>query len=285
MIKHLKIFILSTSLIFGFLFFGCDNIEGPYGISNGTIPNDTVTDTIIRKVLLEDFTGHTCQACPASHVEAKRLHDIYGKQLIVLGIHAGFFSWPQNAPYQNNFQTATGTTIATDFNLINQNFPLGMVNRVINSQTGSPKFNWPDWETTIDTILQRPADAGIDITNSFSTTDSMMTASVDIKMVNDYVNPISLAVYFAEDSIVAPQKNGAVDVLNYIHRHVLRGSFTGAFGETIGTSLTAGQELNKTYSTKLAPANSNVNQVYIYAILFDNVTREVIQVEEKKLIP
>jgi hypothetical protein len=286
MIKHLKIFILSTTLMFGFVFFGCDNIEGPYGISNGTIPNDTVTDTIIRKVLLEDFTGHTCAACPASHDEAKRLHDIYGKRLIVLGIHAGFFSWPQNAPYQNNFQTATGTTITTDFNLINLPFPKGMVNRLYKPSTSSQYiFDWPDWETTIDTILQRPADAGIDITNSFSSTDSMMTASVDIKMVNDYVNPISLAVYFAEDSIVAPQKNGSVDVLNYIHRHVLRGSFTGAFGETIGTSATAGQELNKTYSTKLTPTNSNVNQVYIYAILFDDVTREVIQVEEKKLIP
>ena len=106
-----------------------------------------------------------------------------------------------------------------------------------------------------------------------------------LQMVNDYVNPISLAVYFAEDSIVAPQKNGSIDVLDYIHRHVLRGSFTGAFGETIGNSAAAGQELNRTYSTKLTPTNSNVNQVYIYAILFDNVTREVIQVEEKKLIP
>jgi hypothetical protein len=284
--KHIKLFTLCTLVIIGFLFFGCDKVEGPYGINNGTTPPDTTSDTIIRKVLLEDFTGHTCAACPASHVEAKRLHDIYGKQLIVLGIHAGFFSWPQGAPYQNNFQTATGTTITTDFNLINLPFPKGMVNRLYKPSTSSQYiFDWPDWETTIDTILERPADAGIDITNSFSTTDSMMTASVDIKMVNDYVNPISLAVYFAEDSIVAPQKNGSIDVLNYIHRHVLRGSFTGAFGETIGTSATAGQELNKTYSTKLTPANANVNQVYIYAILFDNVTREVIQVEEKKLIP
>jgi hypothetical protein len=112
-----------------------------------------------------------------------------------------------------------------------------------------------------------------------------MTATIDIKMVNDYATPINLAVYFAEDSIVSPQKNGSVDVLNYIHRHVLRGSFSGTFGETLGNSATAGQEINRTYSTKLKPTNANVNQVYIYAILFDNITREVIQVEEKKLIP
>ena len=286
MIKHLKLFTLCTLFILGFFFFGCDKIEGPYGVSNGTTPTDTTTDTILRKVLLEDFTGHTCQACPASHAEAKRLHDIYGEQLVVLSVHAGFFAWPQNAPYQNNFQTTEGTAIATDFNVINLNFPKGMVNRLYKPATTSQYiFDWPDWETNIDTILDKPADAGIDIANSFNTTDSMMTATIDIKMVNDYANPINLAVYFAEDSIVSPQKNGSVDVLNYIHRHVLRGSFSGTFGETLGNSATAGQEIKRTYSTKLKPTNANVNQVYIYAILFDNITREVIQVEEKKLIP
>lgn len=284
--KQFKLFTLCTLSILGSLFFGCDKIEGPYGINNGTTPTDTTSDTIIRKVLLEDFTGHTCAACPASHAEAKRLHDIYGEQLIVLGIHAGFFSWPQSAPYQNNFQTTTGTTITTDFNLINLPFPKGMVNRLYKQSTSSQYiFDWPDWETTIDTILQRPADAGIEISNTFSTSDSIMSSTIDIKMISDYINPINLAVYYVEDSVVAPQKNGSVDVLDYIHRHMLRGSFSGAFGETIANNATAGQELNRTYSTKLTPTNANVNQVYIYAILFDNVTREVIQVEEKKLIP
>ena len=57
--KHIKLFTLCTLGILGFLFFGCDKVEGPYGINNGTTPTDTTSDTIIRKVLLEDFTGHT----------------------------------------------------------------------------------------------------------------------------------------------------------------------------------------------------------------------------------
>jgi hypothetical protein len=284
--RHFKLFTLCTSLILAFFFFGCDKVEGPYGVSNNSIPTDTTSDTIVRKVLLEDFTGHTCQACPASHAEAKRLQDIYGDKLVVLSIHAGFFSWPQNAPYQDNFQTTEGTAIATDFNLINLSFPKGMINRLYKTSTSSQYiFDWPDWETTIDTILQRPADAGLKISNSFNSSDSMMTATVNVKMVNDYANPVNLAVYFAEDSVVAPQKNGSVDVLNYVHRHMLRGSFAGTYGETIANTSTAGQELNKTYSVKLSPSSVNVNQVYIYALLFDNVTKEIIQVEEKKLIP
>lgn len=285
MIKHIKLFTLCTSLVLGFLFFGCDKVEGPYGISNGTTPPDTTSDTIVRKVLLEDFTGHTCQACPASHAEAKRLQDIYGEQLVVLSVHAGFFAWPQNAPYQDNFQTTEGTAIATDFSLINQTFPLGMINRAKNSQTNAYRFDWPDWETTVDSILQKPADAGIEVANTFNNADSIMSTTVKVKMVNDYSSAVNLAVYFAEDSIVAPQKNGSVDVLNYVHRHMLRGSFNGTYGETIANSATAGQELTRNYSVKLSPASANKNQVYIYAILFDSNSKEVIQVEEKKLIP
>lgn len=283
--KQIKLFTILTLIIWSIFFYGCDKIEGPYGVNNGTTPADTTTDTILRKVLLEDFTGHTCQACPASHAEAKRLQDIYGERLVVLAVHAGFFAWPQNSPYQNNFQTTEGTAIATDFNLINQIFPLGMINRAKNSQTNAYRFEWPDWETTVDSILQRPADAGIDITNSFNNTDSIMSTTVKVKMVNDYSNAVNLAVYFAEDSIVAPQKNGSVDVLNYVHRHMLRGSFNGTYGETIANNVTAGQELTRNYSVKLSPASANKNQVYIYTILFDSNTKEVIQVEEKKLIP
>jgi hypothetical protein len=261
-------------------------------------PPDSTSDTIVRKVLLEDFTGHICQACPAAHVEAKRLQDIYGDRLIVLSIHAGYFATTNpvfvngnDSIYQkDDFITTTGTSIATDFNLINLSFPKGMINRLYKASTSSQYiFDWPDWEVTVDTILQRPADAGLKISNSFNSSDSMMTATVNVKMVNDYANPVNLAVYYVEDSIVAPQKVAssptAINVNNYVHRHVLRGSFLGAYGETIANTATAGQELNKTYSVKLSPSSVNVNQVYIYALLFDNVTKEIIQVEEKKLIP
>jgi hypothetical protein len=298
MIKHLKLFTLCTSLILGFLFFGCDKIEGPYGVAGNVTPPDSTSDTIVRKVLLEDFTGHICQACPAAHDEAKRLQDIYGDRLIVLSIHAGYFATTNpvfvngnDSIYQkDDFNTTTGTSIATDFNLINLSFPKGMINRLYKASTSSQYiFDWPDWEVTVDTILQRPADAGLTINNSFNTMDSLMTSNVSVKMINDYANPVNLAVYFAEDSIIAPQKMSstpsAINVLNYVHRHVLRGAFLGTYGETIANSTNAGQVFNKTYNIKLSPSTANANQVYIYAILFDNITKEILQVEEKKLIP
>ncbi|HOS47519.1 MAG TPA: Omp28-related outer membrane protein [Bacteroidia bacterium] len=280
--------VLATGIALMLGSIGCDKVEGPYGVKSSTGGTDT-TDTIVRKVLLEDFTGHTCQACPASHAEAQRLKAIYGDRLIIMGVHAGFFAKPQpsyNPPFPADFRTQVATDIATDFNVINLPFPKGMVNRLYDSGTGVQKIlEYADWEVNVDTMLQRAADAGLDITNSFSSGDSMMTATISVTMVNNYSNQLNLAVYFVEDSIVSPQKDGTNNIMNYVHRHMLRGTFNGTYGESVGTGLTSGQEVTKTYSTKLTPTDAVVNQVYVYALLFDNVTKQIVQVEEKKLIP
>jgi thiol-disulfide isomerase/thioredoxin len=44
---------------------------------------------VTRRVLLEDFTGHTCNNCPAAAVIAEGLQTFYGEdQLILVGVHA-----------------------------------------------------------------------------------------------------------------------------------------------------------------------------------------------------
>ena len=281
----IKLFFFAFIAVFAIS--GCDKIEGPYGVSNASGGTDTVSgDTILRKVLLEDYTGHTCQACPAAHAEAKRLHDIYGDRLVTLAIHAGFFAKPSSAPFTADFRNPIATEIATDFGAINLPFPKGMVNRLYNPVSNSTRiFDYIDWETSVDTILQRAADAGLKITTSFNNSDSTMTATIVTTIVNDFNYPVNLAVYFAEDSIISPQKNGTVNDLTYVHRHMLRGAFNGTYGEQLGTTVTAGQTFNKTYSTKLTPTSAVPAMVSIYAVLFNNTTKEVIQVEEKKLIP
>lgn len=279
----LIIFAVITAFAIG----GCDEIEGPYGVSNSGGGTDTTSgDTILRKVLLEDYTGHTCQACPAAHNEAKRLHDIYGDRVVVLAIHAGFFAKPSTAPFTADYRNPIATEIATDFGAINLPFPKGMVNRLYNPVSNSTRiFDYIDWETSVDTILQRAADAGLKITTSFNSADSTMTATVATTIVNDFNSPVNLAVYFAEDSIISPQKNGTVNELNYVHRHVLRGAFNGTYGEQLGATVTAGQTFSRTYSTKLTPTTAVPSKISVYAVLFNNTTKEVIQAEEKKLIP
>ena len=95
--KHLLL--VAASILF---IQGCDEIDGPYGVTNnGGI--DT-SDNIVRKVLVEDFTGHVCQACPNAHREAKRLHNLFGEQLVIIAIHADYWADPQRAQSTLNWQ-------------------------------------------------------------------------------------------------------------------------------------------------------------------------------------
>ena len=76
-----------------FLFMAsCDEIDGPYGVK-GTGGTDT-TENVVRKVLIEDFTGHTCQACPNAHREATRLHNLLGEKVVTIAIHAAVWAIP-----------------------------------------------------------------------------------------------------------------------------------------------------------------------------------------------
>jgi len=262
----------------------CDKIEGPYGQSGGTGPIGG--DTIVQNVLLEDFTGHTCQACPNAHREAARLRGNYGERLVILAVHADFWAapYPSAAPYFTyDFRNPIATQIATDFNVIGQPFPKGMVNRMLNpGTTNQLVLDWAGWESKVDPWINSAAKAGLEITPSYNGGSNVMTAQVKLSIVGDIADGVSLAVYFAEDSVIKWQKDGTNNVANYIHNHVLRGSFNGMYGEDLGV-LAAGTEVTKTYTAALLPSDVSVDHVHLIAVLTNNSTKEVIQVVEVKL--
>jgi len=122
---NLIIFTIFT-LSLTFLTSCCDKIDEPYmNTGDGGIVGDTV-----RKVLLEDFTGHYCVNCPAAHVIIEGLEKVYPKRIVPVVIHAGFFAKPKAAPYDYDFRTPDGTAIATEFGAITAPLPKGMVNRI-----------------------------------------------------------------------------------------------------------------------------------------------------------
>lgn len=263
----------------------CDEIEGPYGVSSGGGNIDT-TEDVVRKVLIDDFTGHTCQACPNAHREAKRLQNLLGEQLVVLAVHADFWAdpYPSGAPYFTyDFRNPISTQIATDFNVIGQPFPKGMVNRMINTSTNTQLIlDWANWEPKVSEWLAIPADAGIEITPTYNETNRAISAEVKVKVIKALTDPVSLAVYFTEDSILQWQKDGSTNVQNYVHNHVLRGSLNGVYGESLGAQA-AGAEITRTYSGTLIPNDAVADKVHLVAILMNETTKEVIQVEEVEL--
>src|SRR5688572_21173113 len=87
------------------LFSGCDTVDGPYS-------EPVVLPATERKILLEDYTGHKCQGCPAAHDEAQELKDGYGDALIVVTVHAS--AWANingSGAFTYDFRTPLATEL------------------------------------------------------------------------------------------------------------------------------------------------------------------------------
>ena len=109
--KHIiTLFIITIILSFN----SCDIIEGPYMIDNDTTPIDT--STYVKKVLIEDFTGHRCPNCPSAAEELAALQNYYEDKVIGIAIHPSSqaFSTPSplnSSSYTYDFRTEFGDDI------------------------------------------------------------------------------------------------------------------------------------------------------------------------------
>lgn len=270
-----------------FLFFSCDKVELPY-VNSPAGGGDTLAAKI-RKVLIEDFTGHKCGNCPAAATTIQTIKQIHGKKVISIAVHANFYAIPGSPPYTYDFRTNEGN----DYDAFFQppNFPNGMINR-----RGYPNNHWKNvgnWADTVSAILAIPPDVNIKIISNYNTSTRLLTTHIKTEFLNSLNGSYKLVVLLTEDSIVKPQKfyTPPVDSLTYVHRYVLRDGITGSWGDALNTaSVAAGDTIVKSYQYTLPatfPATNgivpNENQCYIVAYIYDASTYEVLQVEEKKI--
>ena len=268
------------------LFSACDKVDGPYSES---IQTPVIGDDTVRKVLLEDYTGHKCQGCPAAHDEANTIQQVLGEQVVVMTVHAGFWtSVNTTGSFTYDFKNPTSTELYNALVPSTQPFPTGTVdckmygvNRIV---------DYPKWGGKIDSLLQQAPDAYVKITPGYDAANRTITASVKTDILNDLTGDVTMAIYYTEDSIInwqafpAPPA-GIGNISNYVHRHVLRGALTTTWGDVIATNPVQGQSFNTNKTSTAIAADINPAHVHVVAVLSNSVTREVIQVEEVKLIP
>ena len=308
--KKIK-YIIAT--LFGILLFNitsCDIIEGPYLIDNNTNPVDT--NTFVKKVLIEDFTGHRCPNCPAAAEELVSLQDFYGDRVIGIAIHPSSPAFSTPSPltassYIYDFRTQFGDDIDNIFEITTVGLPRGMVNR-----TGfdtQHQLGKDEWSSIVQTELEKAPIFGITLSSNVSngngtisiTAEALTNINLDKKeKIEDY----NIVICLTEKNIVQWQKdNTAGDIEDYEHNHVLRTMINTTFGESIGNSFVDGDIWEKDYSidiTTLENTNENysLNTLFmgngnckewnednmeIVVYIYNTSNNEIVQVEEKHL--
>jgi hypothetical protein len=248
-----------------------------------TTASEDTTEIRMRKVLVEDFTGHTCPNCPKAATEIKNLENLYGEKIVAIALHvSATFAEPQLPTYLADYRTAEGTAIDDFFNISSSGLPKGMINR--KEIQGSPIVGFQSWGAEVSNIVNLPLDAWISIKNSYDAALNKVTTNLKIDFENSINDEIKLCVFLVQDSTVSPQKDATAPggkIIDYVHNHMLRKGLTPAFGESIVTNPTAATpEIAKTYSLVLASDNVP-EHCKIVAYIYKASNYEVIQVQEK----
>ncbi len=275
------------------LFSSCDVLEGPF---DEKVAIDTTAGPK-RKILLEDFTGHTCGNCPCAALEALKLDTLFEGRIIIVASHVGFFAEPyaNGTKFRTDFRTPAGTEINDYFHIDDQGLPQGMVNRTI--YDNARILSTTAWSSAVspfvtDTTISKHPVASITLNATYNAASRTANIDVNSKYLSEGNSNHQLVVYVVEDSIVNWQKfyascQGAdKDVPDYVHRHVLRGAINSTWGDALyssGTTIPIGTSINKSY-TKVLDNSWDEKHIYFVAFIQDNLTKEVLQVEEVKLI-
>lgn len=306
----------------GFLFvlvvaFGCDKITNPYPpVSGGKgeidwslYPNGdsahyaqnqwpvfSANTNTLRNVLIEDFTGHTCNSCPAAAALARTLEINNPGRVYTAAIHTGPTGMGplqtiQLPDYPTNWTNPAGLEIGNYFGSIPgsafQGNPRGTINRTING--GQLTFHPSGWTSRVNSIIASnelktnlqahsnyyPSTRGFFLHTELALLDASLVAS-----------QLAVVTYLIEDSIIGDQKMGDNSHNEtYVHRDIMRGCIDGkAFGKTLAENnlgLNGNYYLN--YSFKLSVAyNPDIMHVLIY--VYNKSTMEVYQVIEHKIL-
>lgn len=279
--------VVAFALIFflGFLFSRCDKLEPPFLED----VHFEVSDTS-RVVLLEKFTGHLCPNCPEASAEAYQLKNIYGDNLIVVSVHAGFFSRTQVPPYDSDYTTSAGDALDSHFDF--QSYPIGLVSRL--KPQGQYRMNVAQWSYYVDSLANEPPAALMEINTSFQTSSRKVDISINGSFLKDLPGEYYLAVVITEDSIVSAQKNNnpqlgdTPDISAFEHNYMLRTAVNGTWGEHLITTPQSGQNIiERSYSYTLKDHwNEDNCKVVAYIYRYDDACgteMEIIQAAQASI--
>ena len=276
---------LSLALFLALVIVSCDIVEPPYTEDGGKPPVDTSKYT--RNVLLEDYTGARCGNCPRAAKLAASLQEHYGDRLVVVAVHAGYYAKPKGDKYSYDFRTDEGNEYDDFFGISKVGNPNGMISRT-DYPTDHIK-NEGKWDAAIHQIIDDKPRLIIDLDGEIDTTAMKISVNYDIKYLQDGSPSDNLVILIVEDSVIKYQTDyskNPPDIPDYVHMHVLRGSFTGAWGNPLNSQgIAKGDEFKNTITYSIPAEKDWVpKNLSVVAYVHDNGNSyEVYQVEKAHL--
>ncbi len=304
----MKKLVFGAVIVGSVIFTSCDYVQNPYPTVNANLADTTTcpaplfsaVTNHVKKILIEDFTGHTCGNCPKAAKELYEIDSIYPGIIIGLGLHVGGYAAPTPGyngsaltAFTADYRTSVGDLYDATFGASDFGLPQGMFNRKdYNNSTYSHLKFYPGWKSYIAGIIADLSILDLQITSDYTTSTRKICAAVRDSFLTTMSGTYNLVVLLTQDSIIDWQDYIGVNKPDYVHRHVLRDAITpsGAWGELIASgTIAAGAKKIKRFAYTI-PANykgvpCDVTKCHLIAFVYNTSTYEIIQSEEVKVIP
>ncbi len=278
-------YIIPVILLVAFIINSCDKVDPPFVESRDYCSGN-------KKVLIEDYTGHGCVNCPGAAVTAQHLKEQFCDRVVIIGVHAGYFAAPnfENNPiFAADFTTEAGNTWDTFFGNSAKGNPNGLIDRY---QFNGDYVIFPQsWGEVADMLLLEPAKALIVLNNDFNNSNKTLTTTVKTEFQQDMPGTYKIIVCITQDNLIGAQKNNNPEIgitpidTNYVHNHVLRGSLNGSWGENVSHSGNVAMDVEYTHTyTHQFPDAWKPENCHVVAFVYDDATKQVLQVEELAVI-
>ena len=186
------------------------------------------TDTLYhpRNVVLEEFTGIYCGACPSGHVVAHEIDSANPGRVVVVGIHTSDnYSKPHPGSGHPDFRAPWVSKIYSQASC--WYFPTAMVNRTLfdygfcSSDTGVNKgMTRGSWaEASNEILADDSAEVNIGVRSIWNESTSTLSIDVELYYHNSQNINNRLNIALSENNLIGYQSSGGND---YEHNHVLR---------------------------------------------------------------
>jgi hypothetical protein len=280
--KFGKTLLIAIPLV-GLLFSSCDKIKAPYALAKHGHITDTVVDwedtvSPIKRVLLEDYTGHECPNCPAAATIAHSQEAYYHGKLIVLAVHAGYYALPGTGEFAADFRTTAGEAWNTDFQV--SAYPSGMIDR--KEFNGHQVLGSAEWVTDIASIINQAPALNMLITNTYDTSSRTVYSLIYSQFLRSLPGSYNITVCVVEDNMISAQDSVSTIIHNYVFKDVLRGSVNGTYGEILTTSVDPSLTCLGRFIISINTAWVAKN-CWILAFVSKSDTKEILQAIKKKV--
>ncbi len=288
----------------------CDYVANPYPAKNTNI-SDTTSCSIstfptvtshIKKILIEDFTAHTCTNCPKAARSIHIVDSTYPGQINTIAVHCSSLAAPSSSfdaadpsSYMDDYRTILGTTYDNTFGASAYGLPEAMINRKdYNMGTLSHLKMYP-FSSYVAGIIAEPSVVDLQINLNYDASTRKICCAIRDSFLTAETGTFKLAALITQDSIIGWQDDAdhnPANVSNYIFNHVLRDAITptGAWGEPlIGNGASSRLKQIRHFAYTIPAAYKNINCIpkncHIIVYIYNTTTYEIIQSEDVKVIP